>query len=39
MPEPRLMPPGDLAEEVLGQLQVPLGALKTDMPEVGGQQG
>src|SRR4051812_24508550 len=39
MPEPRLMPPGDLAEEVLGQLQVALGALETDMPEVGDQQG
>jgi hypothetical protein len=39
MPEARLMPPGDLAEEVLGQLQVSLGALKTDMPEVRDQQG
>src|SRR5262249_2239359 len=39
MPEPRLRPPGDLAEEVLGQLQVSLGALETDMPEVGDQQG
>ena len=39
MPEPRLMPPGDLAEEVPGQLQVSLGALETDMPEVRDQQG
>ena len=39
MPEVRLMPPGDLAKEVLGQLQVSLGALKTDMPEVRDQQG
>src|SRR3954467_4351246 len=39
MREARLMPPGDLAEEVLGQLQVSLGALKADMPEVRDQQG
>src|SRR5436309_1423263 len=39
MPEARLLPPGDLTEEVLGQLQVALGALKTDMPEVRDQQG
>ena len=39
MPELCLIPPGDLAEEVLGQLQVSLGALKADMPEVRDQQG
>jgi hypothetical protein len=39
MPEARLLPPSDLTEEVLGELQVSLGALETDMPEVRDQQG
>jgi hypothetical protein len=39
MPEPPLMPSGDLAEEVFGQLQVALGTPKADMAEVRDQQG
>jgi hypothetical protein len=39
MAEARVMPSGDLAEKVLGQLQVTLGTPKTDMTEVRDQQG